>query len=173
MGILYRTRQFWAALSAAPAGKDLDLAAQTLSREQFALFRRMQPSEQAHSLEVLQGLLRQEPIERELAAAALLHDVGKIRFPLRTWERVLIVIAQSALPRQAKAWGAAEPDGWKRPFVVAEKHPDWGADLAEQAGLGTRGVEVIRRHQRKLFPTAAEDPLYPFLVRLQSLDNER
>lgn len=173
MGILYRTRQFWAAISASPAASDLDLAAQTLSPDQYDLFRRMVPSEQAHSLAVLRKLLHEGPVEREFAAAALLHDAGKIHFPLLVWERVLIVLAQAVFPNKAKEWGRAEPAGWKRPFVVAEKHPDWGVDLAAKAGLGVRGVEIIRRHQCRLTASESGDPLESFLVRLQSADNER
>lgn len=174
MGILYRPRQFWAALSAAPSAQEINLAAQTLSAEQFALFQRMQPGEQAHSLAVLRALECDQPLEPELAAAALLHDVGKIRAPLWIWERVVIVIARAVIPEKVKAWGAADrPVGWKRPFVVAEKHPEWGARLAAQAGLGPRGVDIIRRHQDRLEMSRQNDPLLPFLLRLQSADNER
>jgi hypothetical protein len=67
--------------------------------------------------------------------------------PLRLWERVVIVLGRAYFPEQAKIWGNSEPRGWKRPFVVAEKHAAWGAELAAQAGATPLTVAIIKRHQ--------------------------
>jgi len=53
--LLYRTRQFWHALRTTPH-LDYSLAASYLTPRQMALFQRMQLSEQAHSLKVLQRI---------------------------------------------------------------------------------------------------------------------
>lgn len=150
------------------------------------LFLRMQPGEQAHSLWIFNQLIDQNETSEDLLAAALLHDVGKSRYPLRLWDRVLIVLGKRMFPLQAKNWGSGEARGWQRPFVVAEKHAEWGASMAEEAGASPVVVELIRRHQDPsgnpvgqpdrdgikgavMDSAGLEDGL---LFRLQSLDNE-
>ena len=149
-----------------------------LSPSLMTLFMRMQPSEQAHSLWIYEQLLQQNETDRDLLVAALLHDVGKSRHPLRLWERVVIVLGKAWFPERIKGWGKAAPRGWKRPFVIAEQHPAWGAELAAQAGAAPLAVALIRHHQDS--PEAIlgqangkNQPLEDrLLARLQSLDNE-
>jgi putative nucleotidyltransferase with HDIG domain len=143
----------------------------------------MQPGEQAHSLAVFRRLQDQGETDRDLLAAALLHDVGKSRCLLRLWERVFIVLARGLAPRRARLWGQGAPRGWRRSLVVAEQHPEWGAQMAQKAGATTRTLELIRRHQEKIpaCPQAAgiraidphPEPEIALLIRLQSVDNER
>ena len=144
----------------------------------MALFLCLQPSEQAHSLWIYRRLIQQNDVDPDLLAAALLHDVGKICYPLHLWERVAIVLGKAWFLERVKGWGRAAPRGWKRPFVVAEQHPAWGAELAAQADASPLAVALIRRHQDVIDPV----PMPPsgenvsleerLLSRLQSLDNE-
>jgi putative nucleotidyltransferase with HDIG domain len=139
----------------------------------------MQPGEQAHSLHVFNQLRsqRQNPagdLPLDLLVAALLHDVGKTRYPLRLWERVWIVIAQSLFPGKAERLGwAGELDQktprWQRPLVVAAQHATWGAELADEAGISPLAVNLIRRHQNFLTSKAVtlEDK---YLSILQAVD---
>lgn len=178
MRIPYRVRQFWLALTAAPDAEDMDLARQLLSPAEMDLFLKLQPNEQAHSLKVFRCLYNQQPIDRDLLVAALLHDVGKSAYPMRPWERAWIVIAKALIPAKAAEWGQAELRGWKRPFVIARQHPAWGAEMAARAGASPTVVNLIRRHQETIHPPAREgdsglvrkeDLL---LHRLQLLDDE-
>ena len=196
--ILYRTRQFWQALGASLtlgaslAPEDRDLVQALLTPGQIALFEGMQESEQAHALRVLHALLEQGEEHPDLSVAALLHDVGKSRFPLKLWERILIVLGQAFFPERAARWGAAaENAAWvqgsgcgdrsmgarergsrgvgelgseprsgdlghrmaqnlRRAFVVAERHAEWGAEMAAGAGASRMAVTLIRRHQDDL-----------------------
>jgi len=182
----YRTRQFWQALELRNLGlsrtkglADLEQARTVLSAPLFAIFNRLQPSEQAHSLRVLQALQAQGENQPDLLAAALLHDVGKIRMPLRLWERVLIVLVHPA--------EQTNQSGWRRSFakfiislkitnkalLVAENHAAWGAEMAASAGASPLTVSLIRRHQEKLSPPntliSLEDQL---LWKLQTVDDE-
>jgi hypothetical protein len=182
----YRAGQFWNAISAIPAEEDLRLAAGILSPPQMALFCQMQPGEQAHSLQVLKKIQAEAGREAQIPdlwAAALLHDVGKIRHPLRVWERVWIVLVQALFPRLTRRWGelsdlpgAAFQDAlpgawWRRPLIVAAQHPQWGADLSAGAGLPSRAVSLIRRHQDPpaAYPKTLEDRL---LAALQAADGD-
>jgi hypothetical protein len=133
------------------------------------LFDGMQPSEQAHSIAVMRRLQVQDTAEHDLLVAALLHDAGKCLYPLRAWERVLIVLVGALSDRLVDRWGSGEPRGWRRPFVVAKQHPAWGADLARRQGATALTVELIRQHQNYLQtnPVNRTDTL---LKKLQAAD---
>lgn len=174
--LTYRILQFSNALFARPASRDIEWALSILSPEQMALFSRLHHSEQAHSITVLKKLtqnndpsLKEE--NRDLFVAALLHDVGKTLYPLRAWERVLIVLAKRLFPNQVKRWGVGKPVGWHRAFVVAEQHAEWGAQLAAQAGASPLIVGLIRQHQN-FSPRESRDMHSSLLQRLQAADSD-
>jgi putative nucleotidyltransferase with HDIG domain len=174
--IRYRVSQFWKALFVSPNQEQLAQARSILSPALWDLFQKMQPSEQAHSLDILERLLAQGETDPDLLTAALLHDVGKICYPLRDWERVLIVIGKGLFPGSIKRWGMARPVGWKRVFVVAENHAAWGAEIVATAGATPATIDIIRFHQDKLPAAPFSDELPPpgenLLYRLQILDDE-
>jgi hypothetical protein len=163
---LYRTRQFWQALRAAPAPEDLVRVQGFLSPKLFEVFCRMSQSEQAHSIQVFNKLVAQGESNPDLLAAALLHDVGKSRFPLAVWERVAIVLVRAFSKNLAErlgdlnklgqrlpqVWPGAQKEQlpWQlKPFLVAEHHPSWGASAAQQAGASELTVNLIHRHQER------------------------
>lgn len=146
--VLYRIQQFWLAWRAEPlTEEELAPARSVLTAAQMKLFRRLQPSEQIHALRVLQTIQTQGETDPDLQIAALLHDVGKARAPLKIWERVVIVLGKKLLPQRVHAWGAGQSLGWKRPFVIAEQHPAWGAEMASAAGASPLAVSLIGQHQ--------------------------
>jgi hypothetical protein len=172
--LLYRLRQFWIALKSAPTAGDLAAIEDHLTPDLMALFLRMQPGEQVHSLSIYHQLQSQGETNRDLLVAALLHDVGKSRYPLRVWERVIVVIARRYFPEKVPKWGEGEPMGWRRAFVVAQQHPDWGADMAQEAGTSRVCVDLIRHHQDRLSKNRQpkSDTIEgELLLRLQVLDN--
>ncbi|MFQ5401462.1 MAG: HD domain-containing protein [Anaerolineae bacterium] len=147
----YRLQQFWRIVTADPLSASAQQEVSTvLSRAEEALFYRLTLSDQWHSIRVLRALRADGHTETALLAAALLHDVGKTRFPLSLWDRTLIVLAQALLPGKIAAWGAADPVGWRRPFVIKMQHPEWGAEMAREAGCAPPVVWLIRHHQDKL-----------------------
>lgn len=191
--ILYRTRQFWQALGATLSPEDLDLVREVLAPSQRRLFERLQMSEKAHSIKVLRALLNQGENHPDLLVAALLHDVGKSRFPLNLVDRILIVLGKGFFPQRAKRWGSqpvtvlkslhisdrrgpltkAYLENWRRPFIMAERHPAWGAEMAAQAGASPLAVALIHRHQDELDPTLESNSgLEEHLLRkLQAVDD--
>jgi putative nucleotidyltransferase with HDIG domain len=175
MRLAYRMRQFWYALFARPTSEDLALARSALSAPQMRLFEQLQPSEQVHSLNIYRQLLLQGETQPDLLVAALLHDVGKSRYPLHSWDRALIVLARAIVPERVKDWGQGQPQGWQRAFVVAQQHPAWGAEMAAQAGASPLAVNIIQQHQDfsqasgGLQPTNLTEDL---LVRLRNLDED-
>ena len=145
--LAYRARQFWNALPGPRRRVETKTLLPHLSPSQIVLFRRMQPSEQTHAYQMLERLKASGQTDPDLLAAALLHDVGKVLVPLSLLDRVVIVLGKRFFRRRARRWSEGTPSRLRRPFVVAAHHPDWGADLAEQAGATSRTVDLIRRHQ--------------------------
>ena len=59
MGMMYRVRQFWAAVRTNPLDQeDLTPAKRILTEEQMALFSRLQPSEQVHTVVMIAYLVK-------------------------------------------------------------------------------------------------------------------
>lgn len=169
--LVYRTRQFWNALSGSRRQVETESLLLHLSPSQIVLFRRMQPSEQTHAYQMLERLKASGQTDPDLLAAALLHDVGKVMHPLSLLDRVVIVLGQRFFQRKARRWSEGTPSRLRRPFVAAAHHPDWGADLAEQAGASSRTVELIRRHQDPCSPNPVTQT-ERLLAELQAVDDE-
>jgi hypothetical protein len=148
--LLYRSRQFWRALTARPTSRGIEITKCLLSESEWLLFAQMQLSEQAHAIRMLERLQADGETNNDLLKAALLHDVGKSCCPLRIWERVLIVIGKKLFPKYVKIWGQGDCSGWRRAFTVAQQHPVWGAKLAEESGASEMAVYLIRHHQDKV-----------------------
>jgi hypothetical protein len=175
MGILNRTRQFWRGLRAKPSKQGMAEAEDVLSPELYKLFVRLQPSELAHSINVFRSV-RDQSLDPDLLAAALLHDVGKIVVPLGVWEKVFIVLVRNlgvrgSFDRFNRGALDARPAGFARGLVVAERHPAWGAELAHEAGASRTVVQLIRRHQDPL-PPNPESRGGQLLAILQAADSK-
>jgi len=170
--IFYRAWQFWQTLWASPlTTEQLEPARSVLTDSQMKLFTQMQASEQNHSLRVLRAIQKQGETNPDLLVAALLHDVGKIRYPLRLWERVFIVLGKKFFPERSAVWGQMKPQSWSRPFVVAAQHPLWGGELALEAGTTPQAVRLIRHHQNKSANPTVDQTEAHLLSVLQNADN--
>ena len=82
----------------------------------------------------------------------------------------MIVLGKKFIQHLASRWGKGTRRDFRRPFVVAERHAEWGADLASRVGASTLTVNLIRRHQDVPLekPRSSEDRL---LRALQSADD--
>ncbi len=169
--LAYRSRQFWNALLSPRKRVTSEAILPHLTPAQLILFRRMQPAEQVHAFQLFKRLEADGQTTPDLLTAALLHDVGKILCPLSIFDRVAIVLGKRLFRGAAQRWGEGTPHGWRLPFVVAEKHAEWGADLASQAGATPLTVELIRHHHDppRSNPESSADHL---LAALQVADGE-
>jgi hypothetical protein len=169
--LAYRSRQFWNALLGSRKYLTDEALFPYLTPVQQLLFRQMQPSEQAHAYQLLKRLETAGQTNADLLAAALLHDVGKILYPLSILDRVMIVLGKRFFSRAVQHWAEGTPSGLRLPFVVAERHAEWGADLAAQAGATSRTVELIRRHQEPPLPDPSSQT-ERLLAALQAADDK-
>ena len=169
--LAYRSRQFWNALLSPRKRVQSEVLLPYLTPTQLILFRRMQPSEQVHAFQLFKRLKAAGHADIDLLTAALLHDAGKILYPLSIFDRVAIVLGKRLFRRASQRWAEGTPRGLRLPFVVAARHAGWGAELASQAGASTRTVELIRRHQDPPVPNPGSRT-ERLLAALQAADDE-
>ncbi len=169
--LVYRSRQFWNTLLVPRKPIPNESLLRNLTPAQLILFRRMQPSEQVHAYQIFKHLEASGWTNPDLLAAALLHDVGKILYPLTIFDRVKVVLGKRLFRGTAQLWTEGTPHGLWRPFVVAEQHAGWGADLASRAGATSLTVELIRHHH-DLQSSDLASRTESLLTALQAADNE-
>jgi hypothetical protein len=162
---VYRARQFLQALTARPGVEDLADAHFLLGTDLYELFLHLPAADQAHAVRVYRALQASGEVDPDLLAAGLLHDVGKSPLPLRLFDRVTIVVGQALLPERVLTWGAGDPRGWRRGFVVACRHAEWGATMVAQAGGSQRLASLVREHQ-------CGSPAEAALAALQAADGD-
>lgn len=172
MSALYRVQQFVRAVGSWIGSDDADaeIAARYLPPAGVKLFLGMSRYDRQHALKVVHALERQGHTERDLLAAALLHDAGKTVAQagrVRLWHRVAVVLIHVAWPDLLERLAEGGQQGWRRPFHVQLAHAAIGAEAARQAGCTEGTVELIRRHEDA--PGQTDDPL---LAALQAADSE-
>ncbi len=169
---MYRVRQFVRASGAwfRSGEGDVKFAVRYLPPPAVELFQAMPRYDQQHALNVCHTLERQGHAERDLLAAALLHDAGKSAVPganLRLWHRVAVVLIRVFWPGLLDRLACDKEGSWRRPFYVQVHHAAIGADAARHAGCSEIAVGLIRRHEDP--PDPGFDPL---LAALQAADSE-
>lgn len=168
MSLHSRTRQFFHALAAPFIHLDHQEINRLLTPELAVLFYRLSPSERSHSVRVLKSLRAEGCDDPELLAAALLHDVGKSRFRLRLYERVIIVLADR--------FAAVDFPGNTRGRLalvrkVAHEHPQWGAEMVLEAGASELVAWLVENHQADV-DADAQEHRFRLLAALQAADKE-
>jgi hypothetical protein len=126
--------------------------------------------DQQHALNVCHTLEGQGQVERDLLAAALLHDAGKSVAQgarVRLWHRVAVVLIRVFWPSLLGRLAKDERGSWHQPFYVQVHHAAIGAEAARQAGCSAITVGLIRHHE-----DAPDQALDPLLAALQAADSE-
>lgn len=152
------------------------VAAEVLPRAALVHFCKMPLDAQRHSLNVLYCLRKAAWVDPDLAAAALLHDVGKVasdeagvRFS--PWLRGPLVLCNALAPGLLQRWAAEDPHcGWRYLLHVHHMHPAIGAHWAAEAECSELTCWLIEHHQDELIasPRSYREQL---LALLQWADN--
>lgn len=140
----YRVKQFACALITRMRPQERAEIEGLLTPEETALFFGMTRPAIRHGLRVFRHLRWSGSNDRELLAAALLHDIGKGQVGLA--HRVAVVLLEAACPALLLRIGSKNDPRWRRGFHRHCLHPELGAELARQAGSQSRVVELIRYH---------------------------
>jgi putative nucleotidyltransferase with HDIG domain len=170
--LTYRIWQFWQSLKRPPKEEEWNRVRAILSALEVELFQKLPVPDQNHSLRVHKILESAGETDLNLLKAALLHDIGKIRHPLRRWERVFAVLMGGLFPVTAGEWGQRDPQGIYRPLVVIHQHPIWGAELAQKAGCTQRVIWLIRHHEEEDLGGLEDQVGVELLRKLQQADND-
>ncbi|AGA69606.1 putative domain HDIG-containing protein [Desulfitobacterium dichloroeliminans LMG P-21439] len=143
--MLYRVRQFYNTIYPKINTEELEWALKLLPPCSVPLFKSQPLPEQRHALDVALDLCASGIHNSHLLAAALLHDCGKAKHPLKVWERVAIVLLQK-LPRQIWDHLLSCHSPLSLSLRTAQEHPSWGAEMAQEFGLDLHIIELIREH---------------------------
>src|SRR5713226_9594846 len=81
------------------AAEERQWVARWLPASALPLFEIMSAADQRHSLRVCQGLQARGCTDKDMLAAALLHDVGKAGGRVPFWTRPVIVLGRMCAPR--------------------------------------------------------------------------
>ena len=156
---IYRVSQFVRGLMAHVTPDEMLAVVESLPKPAVALFVEMPLDAQRHSLNVLYALRKQaqrtgQKLDSSLAAAGLLHDVGKIAADqagrgIHLWLRGPLVLAEAMVPRIMDGYADAAPaSGWRYILHVHLEHPAIGAEMAAQAGCDELTCWLIDHHQK-------------------------
>lgn len=170
---LYRVTQGVRALAAFTQTVDYTLPQTYLSPPLLAAFKQMKRSEQLHSIRVLKAVLQQEAeTPHDLAVAALMHDSGKVRYPLSVYGKSIAVLLRMFAPGIYHRACARDPQRavWARPCIVAEHHPKWSAEILRGAGASERASWLVEHHQ-EVVAGWMDHPYAALLWRLQRADD--
>ncbi len=144
--------RFVGALSPAgpPPGDEAWATAALLAGERD-LWRRMSGPDRRHAVAVARDatrLLGGGAQDREVVAAALLHDIGKVESSLGTFSRVGVTLAAVAVGRaRLVQWAAGTGASSRRARVgLYLRHDGVGADLLEAAGSHALTVAWAAEH---------------------------
>ena len=154
MKVLHLARRFVGSLRrGAPA--DEQWALDRLLPGERALWQRMADADRRHAVDVARRL-GDRP--RNVLAAALLHDVGKVESGLGTFARV-----------GATLLGAASRTRWRGRVGAYLQHDELGARLLEQAGSDPLTVAWAREHH---LPSSRWTVPYDVAVALKAADDD-
>jgi hypothetical protein len=149
-------RFFGALLPYGPPPADENWVQSQLLPGEWSLWTRMSGADRRHAVGVARRTMTElggdgpdGVVPREVVAAALLHDVGKIESGLGTWSRAGVTFAGMAVGREKLlGWSEHGEAGWRRRVGSYLSHDEIGADLLLEAGSDPLTVAWASEHHR-------------------------
>ena len=139
---MHRVTQFVGHLTARVSADDEVAAHEILPAGAWGLFDEMPVADRRHGLDVAHRLLAEGIDDRDILAAALLHDAAKGR-RLRLWHRVGGVLLARLAPRALERLASPDRAGPGNPWWVFVHHARLSAEVALGAGLNERTAAFI------------------------------
>ena len=145
--IFYRLAQGLVALAGQVDEAERSAALHELPAAARTAFLALPPAYQRHHLTVYRRLRAAGCRDRDLLAAALLHDIGKVEGCRRVqlWQRAAVVLLRP-WPALLARLSAAPAPAWRYGFYLHAHHPALGAARAAALGCSPRTVALIAAH---------------------------
>ena len=159
---MHRVGQFVAHVRARVDPEEAALVRRILPEGGVTLFEAMPVADRRHGLDVAERLLRAGHDDRDVLAAALLHDAAK-GHRMRLWHRVAGVLLEKVAPAALRRLARSDPTSWRHPFHLYLHHPQLSAGLSADAGCPPRVAAFIRGK--------VADPDLPLLQALTAADD--
>lgn len=140
---MHRVAQFVAHVRARVHPSEEDAARRVLNDSAWRLFTGMPVADRRHALDVVGRLVAAGHHDRDLLAAALLHDAAKGR-RMRLWHRVAGVLLEAVAPGMLRRLAVDDPGSWRYPLHLYLHHGRLSAELAEAAGCSARTLAFMR-----------------------------
>ena len=140
---MHRVGQFVAHVRARVTPEEAALAHRVLPAALANLFDRMPVADRRHALDVAGRLLAAGHDDRDLLAAALLHDAAK-GHRMRLWHRISGVLLEAFAPAALRRLASPVPGSWRHPFHLYLHHADLSAELVIATGGSPRAATFIR-----------------------------
>ena len=157
--MFYRVQQFIKAMTAQITKEDLSFVKQFLNSTEEDLFLRLRPYEQRHCIDVASKLKEMTSGDVEMIKLGLLHDIGKIKYPLHPVEKSVIVILDRLTDGHIKKYNQ-----YKMVKCYYE-HPQIGYEMLKEVGdYDEVFLKLIKNHHN-------QEERTPKLVLLQEADN--
>lgn len=159
--MLYRVEQFINALRAKITAEDKAFYKRYLTLKEVVLFEKLKVYDQKHCIRVAQLLKQELEDNNELIRLGLLHDIGKIQYPLNPIKKAIIVGLDYFSKGKIKKY---------RQFKLISayyEHAQIGYELLkEEGGYSEEFLNSIKNHHTNKVSEPAS-----FLSLLQEADN--
>jgi hypothetical protein len=132
-----------------PGAAKCGWVSEVLTEPELTLWNRMNGPDRRHSVRVAAAVERQLGADtpREVLAAALLHDVGKIHCGLRTFGRVVATLTIRIVgATEVRSW--SQLGGIHRKIALYQDHPRIGGDDLALAGSHDLTIAWTREHHQ-------------------------
>lgn len=157
--MFYRVQQFIKAVTAQITKEDLSFVKQHLNQVEVALFLKLKPYEQRHCIDVAKKLDETSMGNLEMIKLGLLHDIGKLRYPLNPIEKSMIVVLDRLTGGNIKRYSRYKM------IKCYYEHPQIGYEMLREIGnYDEVFLDLIKNHHQK-------DEKNPKLILLQEADN--
>lgn len=169
--MFHRIKQVLAALTATISPEDRAFVEIYLNSNAQTLFWAMNVADQRHVLNVAYTALQlaegQPTINTVLLIkCALLHDVGKIKGDVSTFDKILTVIGHKFLYKKTKKWArlgrGSRLSNIRHAFYIYFNHGDRSAAMLQAIGESSQVIEFVAKHHKT---PADDDPLELILLR--------
>lgn len=129
--IAHLARRFVLSLAQKDVSADeLELVRSSLSANEFALWQKFGKADRRHSVLVAtRFMLLHQDASRNDIAGVLLHDIGKIRSNLSTFQRVIATVVG---PRTQR-------------FSLYHQHEEIGVDILRQSGSHSEVIAIVNQ----------------------------